>query len=217
MRTRWMIGLDQTGQRNVWEYRDTFLLPSPFNTIVGTLGDDVLTGTSLAETIEGLAGNDTLSGLGGDDILNGGDGDDILDGGSGSNALNGGAGDDVLTSSGFVDTLDGGIGNDTFYLGDALSTQATNVRGGSGDDTFFADDDLGTDGRFDIDGGDGIDRLTTSEVFTDTVNFSVVNVEIFDGNSSYLLGSAKTVRVVAGFLHAFDDVFNVGRFSVASS
>lgn len=64
--------------------------------IAGTAGDDVLTGTELAETIEGGDGNDRLSGLGGDDALYGGAGNDWLDGGPGDDALIGGDGNDML-------------------------------------------------------------------------------------------------------------------------
>jgi acetyl esterase/lipase len=63
-------------------------------TVVGTGGDDQLTGTEDADIVCGLGGNDVLSGLAGDDRLIGGDGDDVLRGGPGADILEGGAGRD---------------------------------------------------------------------------------------------------------------------------
>ena len=52
--------------------------------IIGTAGNDTLTGTTSADWIEGLAGNDTLYGLAGNDILDGGPGADKMYGGAGN-------------------------------------------------------------------------------------------------------------------------------------
>ncbi len=48
--------------------------------IIGTTGDDELSGTDLADSIAGLAGSDILDGRDGRDTLRGGDGDDLLAG-----------------------------------------------------------------------------------------------------------------------------------------
>jgi Ca2+-binding RTX toxin-like protein len=56
----------------------------------GMGGDDVLTGSSLADTLWGGPGNDTLTGGTGVDILNGGDGNDTLIGGTGDDTIDGG-------------------------------------------------------------------------------------------------------------------------------
>ena len=68
---------------------DTFALvisgPLP-KTVVGTSGDDVLTGGRGDDTLTGLAGNDTLQG---------GDGHDLLDGGTGTDTMQGGTGNDM--------------------------------------------------------------------------------------------------------------------------
>lgn len=93
--------------------------------IVGTDGDDKLTGGSKADYIEGGAGNDTLRGQGGDDVLiagdgndqlYGGNGNDILVGGGGTNLLDGGNGNDLLISGSGVDVMTGGRGSDTFMF-----------------------------------------------------------------------------------------------------
>jgi Ca2+-binding RTX toxin-like protein len=69
-------------------------------TVIGTAGNDVLTGGRGDDTLMGLAGNDTL---------NGGQGHDLLDGGTGT------------------DTMQGGTGNDTYIVdvaGDVVTERA---------------------------------------------------------------------------------------------
>jgi len=92
------------------------------NNLLGSAGDDVLTGlnsTTVPDYLKGNAGNDTLIGNAGDDELEGGAGNDLLDGGSGRDDLWGGDGDDTLIAGGeaagvaSTDTLDGGNGVDT--------------------------------------------------------------------------------------------------------
>ena len=70
-------------------------------------GDDILTGSNLADDLRGGAGNDTLIGLAGNDILSGGAGNDMLSGGDGNDTLIGGAGNDALQ---------GGAGDDAFVI-----------------------------------------------------------------------------------------------------
>ena len=92
------------------------------NNLIGSAGDDILTGlnsTTVSDYLEGNAGNDALIGNAGDDELNGGAGNDLLDGGTGSDNLQGGDGEDTLIAGGetagvpAIDTLDGGNGIDT--------------------------------------------------------------------------------------------------------
>lgn len=64
--------------------------------VIGTAGDDSLTGKNGNDLIYAGAGNDTLSGLQGADNLYGMDGNDRIDGGADFNYLYGGAGDDTL-------------------------------------------------------------------------------------------------------------------------
>ncbi|WP_422370452.1 VCBS domain-containing protein [Hoeflea sp.] len=70
-------------------------------TLIGSNGDDNLTGGS---------GNDLLQGGGDNDTLNGGEGDDRLEGGSGNDTLNGGDDNDTLLGGWGDDVLDGGNG-----------------------------------------------------------------------------------------------------------
>lgn len=109
-------------------------------TILGTAGDDVLTGTSGADVIAGLGGNDRVNGRSGNDVICGGDGEDRLDGGSDHDTVHGMDGDDTLSGGSGKDTLDGGDGADR-------------VGGGSGKDHL-----TGGSGSPDVcDGGSGKD------------------------------------------------------------
>src|SRR5262249_38728528 len=60
----------------------------------GTAGDDLLIGSSMADTLEGGDGTDYLFGGDGADTLRGGNNYDILVGGQGNDILEGGAGPD---------------------------------------------------------------------------------------------------------------------------
>lgn len=86
-------------------------------TIIGTEGDDVLSGTSNADVIMGLGGDDTISGRNGDDVLCGGAGDDELWGGNGDDVLLGGFGADSLSGGNGDDDLIGGPGWDELLQG----------------------------------------------------------------------------------------------------
>ncbi|WP_132559766.1 DUF5801 repeats-in-toxin domain-containing protein [Rhizobium sullae] len=95
------------------------------NLIVGTTGDDTLSGGSSDSDIAGN-GNDILAGGGGNDTLWGGDGSDLLLGGAGDDQLRGGSGNDILF---------GGVGDDILVGGSGLNT----MTGGGGSDTFVID------------------------------------------------------------------------------
>ncbi len=87
--------------------------------IVGTEGNDVLTGDDGHNIIIGLGGNDTIDGAGDSDDLFGDEGNDTIQGGAGNDFLYGGDGNDTLDGGSGVDNLDGGLGNDTYILDSA--------------------------------------------------------------------------------------------------
>jgi Bacterial Ig domain/RTX calcium-binding nonapeptide repeat (4 copies) len=127
--------------------------------MIGSSGDDVLTGDDQNNVILGLNGDDSLDGGAGDDALAGGKGDDSLDGGAGDDTLAGGNGNDTLDGGDGDDTLAGGKGNDTLDGGDGDDTLAggkgnDTLDGGDGDDTL-----AGGKGNDTLDGGDGDDTL----------------------------------------------------------
>jgi hypothetical protein len=96
-------------------------------TILGTDANETLIGTIGDDVICGLGGNDRLYGSSGTDILCGGDGNDKLYGGGGSDWLQGGADNDKLYGGSSDDLLEGGDGDDRHY-------------GGNGEDTCIDDD-----------------------------------------------------------------------------
>jgi Ca2+-binding RTX toxin-like protein len=102
----------------------------------GGKGNDILIGTTKADTLNGYEGND---------ILNGGGGNDTLIGGIGSDTLNGGEGDDALwgqavstnyydppASNASIDYLYGNGGNDSIF-----SLGSNYIDGGTGDDLIY--------------------------------------------------------------------------------
>jgi Ca2+-binding RTX toxin-like protein len=83
-----------------------------------------------------------LVGSKGDDVISGNAGDDAIYGGRGSDFLSGGAGDDTLVGASGTDTLIGGAGNDVFMSEASERTAGSTtyfsdrIDGGSGQDSF---------------------------------------------------------------------------------
>ena len=82
--------------------------------------NQTLVGNGGADSIVGGAGNDTIFGGEGADIVQGGAGADVLEGGQGADTLVGGDDADYIIggSGDVIDGGEGGIDNDTLYLGD---------------------------------------------------------------------------------------------------
>ncbi|MGH2692669.1 MAG: hypothetical protein ACRDHM_09220, partial [Actinomycetota bacterium] len=98
--------------------------------ICGTLGHDVLVGTSASELILPFAGDDSINGGGGSDVVLDPSGNNIIRGGAGSDDLTGGPGRDHIRGGSGNDGLAGGAGNDRLTGG--AGTDACN--GGPGND-----------------------------------------------------------------------------------
>ena len=128
-------------------------------TILGTAGDETLTGTAGADHICGGGGNDILNGLDGADTLDGGAGTDTLNGGVGVDKLFGGTENDGLDGGADIDHLYGGTGDDLLIGG----TGGDQLFGEAGDDDLYghADNDRlsGAAGADELFGEDGNDRL----------------------------------------------------------
>ncbi len=118
--------------------------------IVGTNGDEAISGDGDDEMILGVDGADTLMGEGGNDVLEGGDGADSMMGGDGGDMLAGGDDDDMMMGGAGGDTLDGGDDDDMMMGGDG----ADSMMGGANDDTMS-----GGGGGDTLEGGGGADRL----------------------------------------------------------
>jgi len=186
--------------------------------LVGTPGDDVLTGSGGRDSIFGGAGNDTISGRGGPDTLMGEDGDDIIlglggpdlmSGGAGNDdmqghggpdVMDGGAGDDIISGGGAPDTINGGEGNDDIYGGGGPDL----LNGGPGNDSIH-----GEGGPDNIDGGPGNDTIY-GDGGPDTIDGGAGNDTIYGGGGPDIIdgGSGDNILVGggAGDVFRFDNL-----------
>ncbi|MBE9067062.1 hypothetical protein IQ260_10385, partial [Leptolyngbya cf. ectocarpi LEGE 11479] len=120
---------------------------------IGRRENDDFIGTDAADFFQGLRGDDDIFGNGGNDILRGGRGDDDIVGGRGSDIVNGERGDDFLVGvdtattinpgSNQIDRLIGGLGDDTFFLGNSNQSYYTDTT--STDYAIIADYTAGED------------------------------------------------------------------------
>ncbi|PXW89871.1 FG-GAP repeat protein [Nitrosomonas sp. Nm84] len=180
--------------------------------IVGTSGDDDLTGTPLAERFEAGGGNDRMTGRGGADIFHGGSGNDVigvpdLD----FQIINGGTGTDTLELmdsdinpdlANFRDRIVGietidltGNGNNilTLTLPDLLSLSGTTdiftVNGDAGDRVFGLMDgwtDGGIDGNYRIFTNHGTVLRINTAVSTDSLKPGI-NLADLNGSNGFRL------------------------------
>ncbi len=166
----------------------------PLTSIIGTSGDDFLTGTRFADTIAGRGGNDRVLGLAGrdrlfgdagNDSVHGGDGADRIAGGSGNDRLFGDSGDDLVSGNAGRDYLWGGAGDDRLAGGPGDDV----LRGNVGDDIL-----RGGDGRDLMEGGAGDDLI-----------FDGPGVDSFIGGSGY--DTVSFVDADRGvFVHLADEI-----------
>src|SRR5215471_8321047 len=185
-------GIDTASYENVWGSGVTVSLNTGFGQVtgigthtllsienlIGSHGDDTLTGDGGANVLMGLDGNDLIAGLGGNNTVDGGGGDDILVDGIGNETLDGGAGNDTLVLLGNLtltvdlnitgpQSIGNGVGTDTLtgienvtgsnFANDILTGDANDnvLIGLGGNDTIS-----GRDGNNVIDGGAGNDVLS---------------------------------------------------------
>ena len=181
-----------------------------FENIVAGIGNDTVTGDTLANVLRGGAGNDTLDGGAGNDTLDGGAGFDELRGGTGDDTYvlgndanlvvdTGGTADLATTAStrsmlgeglatierltllsGNIDAIGNNLNN--VIIG---SAGANTINGGLGNDTLSggagADKLYGDAGNDALDGGAGFDELRGGL-----------------GNDTYVLGNDANLVVDAG-------------------
>ena len=106
---------------------DNYISGNEFNNIISALGgndiiyawegNDKVNGGSGNDRIYGGQGNDTLFGDQGNDTLFGDQGNDYLVGGEGNDYINGYG--SIVTNDSQFDRLTGGLGSDTFVLGES--------------------------------------------------------------------------------------------------
>lgn len=156
--------------------------------MVGTAGDDSLTGLPSDDTLSGLGGNDTLMGGPGHDSLMGGDGNDYLFDLDGSSTALGGDGNDTIQAYGH---LEGGSGDDFIGHGDPDGRAAIigSAFGGDGNDTIafggFNTYGQPVSGINTIDGGAGDDVLS-GDLASDSISGGMGNDQLWGsgGNDS---------------------------------
>ncbi|MDB9511190.1 DUF4347 domain-containing protein [Kamptonema animale CS-326] len=173
------------------------------NRIVGTNGDDTLTGDSE---------NNALMGMRGNDYLDGGIGNDSIFGGKGGDALLGSSGDDVLFGNRGADFLNGGDGNDILYAGksdDLLNGGLGNdsLIGGNGSDRFLLSTNSGIDTIFDFE--DGQDLLSLGN------NLTFAQLLITQENSSTLIRLSATGEILASLNGVSASLINAADFNLA--
>ncbi len=163
----WSAGLsvDLAAQRVTFYANGGYECFYSIENIVGSRGNDYMSGDSLNnvlsgnfgdDQIYGRDGNDTLKGDAGNDKLYGGNGNDTLDGGIGNDLLYGDSGNDTIYGSAGTDFIDGGSEYDTLNysaLGEAitLTAGATVTKGSSGQDvTFNVEQFVGASGKTNV-------------------------------------------------------------------
>ncbi len=95
-----------------------------YNVIMGTNGNDTLTGSSVPNLILGLDGND---------IIQAGPAGDCIIAGNGNNVIFGGSGNDMIIAGNGDNIIRGGTGNELIYVG----TGSNIIRGGTGHNTCY--------------------------------------------------------------------------------
>jgi Ca2+-binding RTX toxin-like protein len=81
-------------------------------TIIGTPGNDKITGSRFADVVAAGAGNDVVRGANNNDVICGDEGNDRINGSKGVDQLFGGDGKDRINGAPGPDLLDGGPGRD---------------------------------------------------------------------------------------------------------
>ncbi len=187
--------------------------------VVAMGGNDIIIGSSFADTIDGGDGDDTVVGQAGNDSLIGGLGTDWVLGGQGADSLDGGAGFDFVDYSGDVvgvvvnlqwQTASGVLGSEAH--GDLIAG-FEGAAGGSGNDTITGSGGIdyifGGDGNDLLEGGMGGDNLEGGAGFdlvsyvNDTVGI-VVNLALQTATGA--VGSEARDDVLSGIEGAIGGV-----------
>ncbi len=174
--------------------------------IVGTDGNDTLSGTADDDVILGQGGYDTISGNGGDDEIYGGADRDVLYGNDGNDTLIGGGGNDIL---------DGGTGDNRYRPGDGDDTIIIRYRAEDHTRNRPGENDL-IDASFEAGPGagdviqfHGFGLANYAELMAYRVDEGVPNVTIFqfpgDGSQNIIVGVAKAFEELAPDDFAFFD------------
>lgn len=177
-----------------------------FSDVIGSAGNDLLTGDTLDNALTGGSGNDTLDGGSADDTLTGNGGNDSLFGSTGNDSLNGVDGNDTIVDADGNDSLFGNAGNDSLHGGignDSLDgASAEDTLSGSDGNDFLS----GSTGSDSLDGGVGNDFLQGG--------FGGLNEKDTltggAGNDSFILGNSSAIYYNGDFNNGFAVIQDLG-------
>jgi Ca2+-binding RTX toxin-like protein len=149
-----------------------------FDDVIGTLGDDTITGDGQANSLSGGGGADVIDGGGGADVINGGGGADVINGGGGADVIDGGTEADVINGGGGADVIDGGAGDDI-------------LNGDGGNDVF-----IGSAGNDAINGGAGANNTADySNLGGSGANAQAITAKINVGIEKGVLGTDTLANI----------------------
>ncbi len=170
--------------------------------LLGEAGDDTISGSDGNDVANGGAGNDNLSGYVGSDSLVGSFGNDVLAGGAGNDTLTGiessTAGSGVGFGAGEVDTLRGGLGGDTFVLGNA-----SRVYYSDGNPLTTGDSDYAL--IKDFNASEDVIRLHGSQVLY-SLDIYTVSSGVFEAALIYDPGIAERAEIIGILQNVSSDV-----------
>ena len=146
------------------------------NALMGS-GDDIVTGTAVANVIRGGAGDDYLDGQPGNDTIYGDDGNDVILGGWGSDTMSGGAGSDAFAILG---RLSGEYTRDVILDFEKANDQIWLAEGWS---LTWDDQSAGVLHGYLRDGGVVFGEITLSNLtYADAASVLVYNIDLTTGN-----------------------------------
>lgn len=191
-------------------------ITSALRPLYGTDGNDSLVGTVGNDLIYGYAGNDTIVPLAGNDLIYAGSGndsiydtagndtiyadvgDDTICDVSGANYIDAGDGNDSILGGSGMDTINGSFGNDTINGGLGVDS----LIGGEGNDFYIVDNSA--DAVFEALSG-GVDVVNSSVSYTiseNVENLTLTGTSAINGTGNlidnYLLGNSAG-NILYGF------------------
>jgi Ca2+-binding RTX toxin-like protein len=183
---------------------------SNFENIAGSDGDDILTGSSVANSLWGGAGDDSIHGGGGDDEIEGGAGADWLNGEGGMDTVSYARSTGGVTVDLYTVTVSGGDaeGDQIFDFDNAIGgSGADTLSGHDGTNRFFGGDGADTinakGGDDYVNGGKGADTLSGGDGI-DTISYAgstTLNVIVYLDTQTATSGDAQGDKI-SGFENA---------------
>ena len=171
-------------------------LGADIENVIGTMYDDVITGT------DSVQDGNSLWGMGGMDRLYGGEGDDNLYGGAGDDMLNGGDENDLLVGGPGADVLTGGRGADTAsytgsMMGVTVRLHASQAMGGDAEGDTWGDTTTASYTTQDEDG----ENVQMTETVPDIIHITgsaMADILAGDSRDNTIMGGGGDDRLYGG-------------------